>query len=156
MSSLDVTIPATPIAAAFTRARGEHRTALIPYVMAGYPDLPTSEALAVALCEAGADLLELGVPFSHPPPDGATIQHPPQAAPRRRMTPSAQPHLSLRHCELLCPGRPAAGRWPDRARPAARGSRATAICRRGAQHRADLPRHAHQHRRAHRPGRTDG
>lgn len=70
----------SPIAAAFTRARDEHRTALIPYVMAGYPDLATSESLAVALCEAGADILELGVPFSDPLADGATIQHAAQRA----------------------------------------------------------------------------
>ena len=50
-------VPASPIAAAFARARDERRTALIPYVMAGYPDLATSESLAVALCEAGADVL---------------------------------------------------------------------------------------------------
>lgn len=63
-----------PIAAAFARAREEGRTALLPYVMAGYPDAATSEALALALGEAGADLLELGVPFSDPMADGATIQ----------------------------------------------------------------------------------
>ena len=62
------------IAAAFARAREEGRVALIPYVMAGYPDLATSEELAVALCQAGADILELGVPFSDPLADGVTIQ----------------------------------------------------------------------------------
>jgi tryptophan synthase alpha chain len=72
--------PASPIAAAFACARDTRRTALIPYVMAGYPDLATSEALAVALCEAGADILELGVPFSDPLADGATIQHAAQRA----------------------------------------------------------------------------
>jgi tryptophan synthase alpha chain len=70
-----IATPAARIAAAFARAREEQRTALIPYVMAGYPDGATSEALAVALCEAGADILELGVPFSDPLADGATIQH---------------------------------------------------------------------------------
>ncbi|HEX6819595.1 MAG TPA: tryptophan synthase subunit alpha [Ktedonobacterales bacterium] len=62
------------IAAAFATAREQRRVALIPYVMAGYPDLATSEALAVALCQAGADILELGVPFSDPLADGVTIQ----------------------------------------------------------------------------------
>ena len=71
---------ASPIAAAFACARDERRTALIPYVMAGYPDLATSESLAIALSEAGADILELGVPFSDPLADGATIQHAAQRA----------------------------------------------------------------------------
>jgi tryptophan synthase alpha chain len=69
-----------PIAGAFERARAEGRVALIPYVMAGYPDLATSEALAVALCAAGADVLELGIPFSDPLADGTTIQHAGQRA----------------------------------------------------------------------------
>ncbi|HLZ24506.1 MAG TPA: tryptophan synthase subunit alpha [Ktedonobacterales bacterium] len=63
-----------PIAAAFARAKAEGRVALIPYVMSGYPDVESSEAIAVALCQAGADVLELGVPFSDPLADGATIQ----------------------------------------------------------------------------------
>jgi tryptophan synthase alpha chain len=64
----------TSITTAFARAREAGRTALLPYVMAGYPDAATSEALAVALGEAGADVLELGAPFSDPMADGATIQ----------------------------------------------------------------------------------
>ena len=68
------------IARAFATAKAEGRVALIPYVMSGYPDLATSEAVAVALCEAGADILELGVPFSDPLADGATIQYAAQHA----------------------------------------------------------------------------
>jgi tryptophan synthase alpha chain len=63
-----------PIAEAFARAKAEGRVALIPYVMAGYPDLATCEALALRLDQAGADIVELGVPFSDPLADGATIQ----------------------------------------------------------------------------------
>src|SRR5579864_9011596 len=70
----------TPIASAFARAREEGHVALIPYVMAGYPDLAASEELTVALGEAGADILELGIPFSDPLADGATIQHASQRA----------------------------------------------------------------------------
>jgi tryptophan synthase alpha chain len=69
-----------PIAAAFEDARRKGRVALIPYVMAGYPDTTTSRALAIALCQAGATLLELGVPFSDPLADGATIQRAGQRA----------------------------------------------------------------------------
>ena len=54
------------------RARGEK--ALIPFVTAGDPDLATTEALLPALALAGADLIELGVPFSDPMAEGPTIQ----------------------------------------------------------------------------------
>jgi tryptophan synthase alpha chain len=87
---------ASPIAAAFARARDERRTALIPYVMAGYPDAATSEALAAALCEAGADVLELGVAFSDPLADGATIQHAAQRALDNGTTPADVLDLATR------------------------------------------------------------
>jgi len=54
------------------RAKGE--TALIPFLTAGDPDLETTEALVIAMAEAGADLIELGVPFSDPTAEGPTIQ----------------------------------------------------------------------------------
>ncbi|MAG33419.1 MAG: tryptophan synthase subunit alpha [Deltaproteobacteria bacterium] len=54
------------------RARGEK--ALIPFLTAGDPDLETTEALVVAMAEAGADVIELGVPFSDPTAEGPTIQ----------------------------------------------------------------------------------
>jgi tryptophan synthase alpha chain len=75
-----------PIRAAFARARDEGRAAFIPYLMAGYPDAATSVALARALAEAGADVIELGVPFSDPLADGATIQHAGQRALEGGMT----------------------------------------------------------------------
>jgi tryptophan synthase alpha chain len=50
------------------------RAALIPYVVAGDPDLKTTEALVLKMAEAGADMIELGVPFSDPLADGPTIQ----------------------------------------------------------------------------------
>jgi tryptophan synthase alpha chain len=74
------------IGEAFTRARAEARVALVPYVMVGYPNLALSEALALALAGAGADVLELGVPFSDPLADGATIQHAGQVALERGTT----------------------------------------------------------------------
>ncbi|HKA14137.1 MAG TPA: tryptophan synthase subunit alpha [Myxococcota bacterium] len=57
---------------AVLRARGEK--ALIPFVTAGDPDLATTEALVPALALAGADAIELGVPFSDPMAEGPTIQ----------------------------------------------------------------------------------
>jgi tryptophan synthase alpha chain len=61
------------IAAAFKAAADEGRAALMPYMMAGYPDRETGLAVAAAYADAGADLIELGVPFSDPLADGPTI-----------------------------------------------------------------------------------
>jgi len=63
------------IAGAFASARTEHgrRAALMPYLMGGYPDLDTSRASCEAAAGAGADLIELGVPFSDPLADGPVI-----------------------------------------------------------------------------------
>jgi len=60
------------IAEAFARARG--RAALMPYLMGGFPDLETSRRIGEACADAGADLLELGLPFSDPLADGPVIQ----------------------------------------------------------------------------------
>lgn len=61
------------IAAAFETAAAEGRAALMPYMMAGYPDRETGLAVAEAYVDAGADLIELGVPFSDPLADGPAI-----------------------------------------------------------------------------------
>lgn len=58
----------------FARLRKEGRKAFIPYLTAGDPDLETTGRLLLALAEAGADLIELGVPFSDPMADGPVIQ----------------------------------------------------------------------------------
>ncbi len=50
------------------------RAALIPFVVAGDPDLRTTESLVRQMAECGADIIELGVPFSDPLADGPTIQ----------------------------------------------------------------------------------
>jgi tryptophan synthase alpha chain len=71
MSSLSADSGVDRIAEAFARARADgRRAALMPYMMAGYPTLERSRAIARAYVEAGADLIELGVPFSDPLADG--------------------------------------------------------------------------------------
>lgn len=59
------------IAAAFAAAG--KRAALMPYLMGGFPDLETSRAIGEATAAAGADMLELGIPFSDPLADGPVI-----------------------------------------------------------------------------------
>lgn len=59
------------IAAAFADARG--RAALMPYLMGGFPDLETSRQIGLAYADGGADLVELGVPYSDPLADGPVI-----------------------------------------------------------------------------------
>lgn len=75
------------IHATFKRLRGAHCKALIPFVMAGDPTSAQTPALLAALEDAGADILELGVPFSDPLADGPTIQRASQRALARGMTP---------------------------------------------------------------------
>ena len=62
------------IADAFENARNENRAALVIYLCAGDPDLNATVDLVVAAAEAGADVIELGVPFSDPTADGPAIQ----------------------------------------------------------------------------------
>jgi tryptophan synthase alpha chain len=61
------------ISAAFEASRAQRRAALMPYMMGGFPDPRTSAAIADAYAESGADLIELGVPFSDPLADGPVI-----------------------------------------------------------------------------------
>ena len=60
---------------AFTEARRQHRAALIPYITAGFPSLDHLAPLVKALEAGGADLIEIGVPFSDPLADGPILQH---------------------------------------------------------------------------------
>jgi len=62
------------IADAFARIKGEKRTGLITYVTAGDPNLARSADILTALDRAGADVLEVGIPFSEPLADGPVIQ----------------------------------------------------------------------------------
>ena len=58
----------------FQRLAAERRAALLPYIVAGDPDAETSSAILAALPAAGADIVELGMPFSDPIADGPAIQ----------------------------------------------------------------------------------
>jgi tryptophan synthase alpha chain len=62
------------IDAAFDRLREHHRGGMVTYVTAGDPDAATSVRILVSLANAGADVLEVGVPFSDPLADGPVIQ----------------------------------------------------------------------------------
>jgi len=64
----------TRIAQTFARLRDEHRPGLVTYVTAGDPDLDRTAGILRALDRAGADVLEVGVPFSDPLADGPVIQ----------------------------------------------------------------------------------
>lgn len=68
------------IAAAFEQARAERRGALMPYLTAGDPNLERTLELLPAIARAGADLVELGIPYSDPLADGPVIQEAGQRA----------------------------------------------------------------------------
>lgn len=72
--SVAPTAAPTPIARRFASLKAAGRCALMPFVMAGDPDLTTTAATLLALQEAGADLIELGIPYSDPLADGPVIQ----------------------------------------------------------------------------------
>jgi tryptophan synthase alpha chain len=77
-----------PIAQCFAQLKTEGRKVLIPYFTAGYPSQESSFEAAAMAFDAGADLIELGVPFSDPIADGPTIQHSSQRALNLGITPS--------------------------------------------------------------------
>jgi tryptophan synthase alpha chain len=97
------TAGARRIGAAFAAAHSEGRVALIPYVVAGYPDAATSLRIAIAAIDAGADLLEVGLPYSDPLADGATLQRASQVA----LAAGATLEGSLRLIEDIAAARPA-------------------------------------------------
>jgi tryptophan synthase alpha chain len=72
------------IASVFTRA---NHTALIPYITVGYPSVETTLKVVPLLTSSGCDIVELGIPFSDPLADGATIQRASYEALRQGITP---------------------------------------------------------------------
>jgi tryptophan synthase alpha chain len=78
-------------------AQNGKRAALMPYLMGGYPSMEESVSAGLAAADAGADLLELGIPFSDPLADGPVIH----AAGTEALAAGATPHLVLGVCERL-------------------------------------------------------
>jgi len=62
------------VTAAFEKAAGEDRAALVGYLPAGFPSVYGAVAAAVAIAEAGADIVEIGLPYTDPLMDGPVIQ----------------------------------------------------------------------------------
>jgi tryptophan synthase alpha chain len=71
------------IEAAFSKSKTEGKPGFIPFITAGDPDLETTAALLIELSEAGATVIEVGVPFSDPMADGPVIQRSSERALRR-------------------------------------------------------------------------
>jgi tryptophan synthase alpha chain len=108
---------AARIAAAFSAAPGS--AALMPYLMGGFPDVDASVAVGLAYADAGADLVELGVPFSDPLADGPVIH----AAATRALAAGATVHAVLDAgaliaervpVVLMCYANPLFARGPER------------------------------------------
>ncbi|MDE3116927.1 MAG: tryptophan synthase subunit alpha, partial [Pseudomonadota bacterium] len=74
------------IAARFAELKKQNRAAFVPFITAGDPDSDTTLALLHELPAAGADLIELGVPFSDPMADGPAVQASSQRALKAGMT----------------------------------------------------------------------
>ena len=87
--SPETSAPAGRIEAAFARLKAEGHAGLVAFLTVGYPDLDATLRLAPALVEGGASLIELGIPFSDPLADGATIQRASFQAIRQGVTPAA-------------------------------------------------------------------
>jgi tryptophan synthase alpha chain len=91
------------IAAAFAAARSDGRAALMPYMMGCFPDHSGALAIAAAYADGGADLVELGVPFSDPLADGPVIH----AAATAALANGATLDAALEPCSVLREGVPA-------------------------------------------------
>src|SRR5947208_5157867 len=98
MASPPATTSSNSIARRFDALRKKSRTALVCYVTAGHPDVERSLATLAALEEGGADIIELGVPFSDPIADGPIIQASSQQALAQGMTYDGALSLIERAC----------------------------------------------------------
>lgn len=85
------------LGACFERARAENRKALVLYLTAHDPDGPTSQRVLMAAAEAGADIIEIGVPWSDPSADGPVIQ----AAMHRALAAGGGLRRTLETCQAV-------------------------------------------------------
>lgn len=74
MTELTSTVVPSRIAGTFAQLKAQGRIAIMPYHTAGFPTMALSEEIILGLVEGGADLLEIGVPFSDPIADGTSVQ----------------------------------------------------------------------------------
>ncbi len=81
-------MPSERLARAFAKAKTERRVALMPYLVPGHPSVAETPAILDALIEGGADVVEIGIPFSDPLADGTTIQRVAFEALQNGMTPA--------------------------------------------------------------------
>ena len=81
------------IAEKFSELAGRGERALVCYVVAGYPDVKTSQQVIDALVKGGADIIEIGIPFSDPIADGPTNQAASTSALGRGITPEKRCRL---------------------------------------------------------------
>jgi tryptophan synthase alpha chain len=89
---------AARIADAFAATGAQGRAALMPYMMGGFPDAATSRAIARAYADSGADLIELGIPFSDPLADGPVIH----AAATTALEAGSGLEQALESCSEVC------------------------------------------------------
>jgi len=80
-------MPDTRISRTFARLKGKGKKALIAFVTAGDPDISATREIVLTLEAAGADIIELGIPFSDPMADGPTIQAASERALKKGTTP---------------------------------------------------------------------
>src|SRR5437763_796695 len=89
--------PVTAVGAAFTKAAGEGRAVLVGYLPAGFPTVDGAIEAGRAMAEAGADVIEIGLPYTDPLLDGPVVQ----AAMDRALAGGARPADVLRTVEAV-------------------------------------------------------
>ncbi|KIX12919.1 tryptophan synthase subunit alpha [Dethiosulfatarculus sandiegensis] len=92
----------TTLQNAFDRAKEQNRAAFIPFISGGHPDMTTSMRILKAVEKGGADVIEVGIPFSDPVADGPVIQSASTQALANGATPAGVLEM-VRQAEISCP-----------------------------------------------------